>query len=120
MKLGKLIQKQHAIVGETDFPRSRLAGSAEQSSVRNRVMRTPKRPVRDKPVLTVQQPTYAVDLGRLDSFAHSQRRQNRWDPLRNHRFPRAWRSDAKQIMAPRSSNFDRSFLLQLDGDLREV
>src|SRR5208282_5488816 len=98
MKLGKLIQKQHAIVGETDFPRSRLAGSAEQSSVRNRVMRTPKRPGRHEPVLTVQQTTDAVDLGRLDSFAQSERRQNRWDPLRNHRFPRARRYDAKDIV----------------------
>src|SRR5271166_2017464 len=60
-------------------------------------MRTPKRPVRHKPVLTVQQATDAVDLGRLDGFAHSEWRQNRWDPLRNHRFPRARRSDAKDI-----------------------
>ena len=55
----------------------------------------PKRPIRDKPVLTVQQTADAVDLGRLDRFAQRERRQNRWDPLRNHRFPRARRSDAK-------------------------
>src|SRR5580704_6092504 len=83
-------------------------------------MRTPKRPVRDKPVLTVQETAYAVDFGRLDSFAHSERRQNRWDPLRNHRFPRARRSDAKQIMASRRSNFHCSFHMLLTLDLREV
>src|SRR5271165_356642 len=83
-------------------------------------MRTPKRPVGHKPVLTVQQATDAVDLSRLDSFADSERRQNRWDPLRNHRFTRAWRSDAKQIMASRCGNFDCSFHMLLTFDLREV
>src|SRR5260370_16776520 len=62
-------------------------------------MRASKRPVRHKPVLTVQQTTDAVDLGRLDRFAQRERRQNRWDPLRNHRFPRARRSDAKNVVA---------------------
>ena len=67
-------------------------------------MRTPKRPVRHKPVLTVQQATYAVDLGRLDSFPHSELRQNRSDLLRKHRFSQARRSNAKNVVA-QLSNF---------------
>jgi hypothetical protein len=74
MKLRKLVQEQHAIVRETDFAWGRLAGSTQQSRIRDGVMRTPKGPARDKPMLAIEQSTNAVHLGCFDRFPQSKRR----------------------------------------------
>ena len=74
MKLRKLVQEQHAIVRETDFTRSRLAGSSQQPGIRNGVMRTAKGPARDKPMLAIEQSTNAMHLGGFDRFPQGERR----------------------------------------------
>jgi hypothetical protein len=58
-KLWELVEKEHAIVGQTDLARSRrAAASAEQPSIRNRMVRRPERPLSGRliptgfPVLT--------------------------------------------------------------------
>jgi hypothetical protein len=47
LELGKFIQKEHAMMGEGGFARSRIAATAYQSGVRYGVMRGAERPLVD-------------------------------------------------------------------------
>jgi hypothetical protein len=60
---------RYPIVGQIDLARGRLASPSQQSGIRDRVMRTAKRPRRHKPVFAVQQSTNAVNLCRLDRLS---------------------------------------------------
>src|ERR1700730_11429249 len=54
MKCREFVQEKNSVMGETDFPRSRLSGSSQQTGVRNRVMGTAKRPSCDEAMLIVE------------------------------------------------------------------
>ena len=125
MELRQLIEEQHTVVCETYLSGSRLGSSTEESGIRNCMMRAPKRPSRHEPILTVQQTANAGNFRCLNCFAQRERRKNRWDPLRDHRFTRARRPYAKECCspvgqfftepAPVPNNFSTAGVSRIDG-----
>ena len=120
MKLREFIKEQHPVVCEAHLSGSRLGSSTKESGIRNCMMRTPERPSRHEPILSVQQTANAVDFRCLNCFAQRQRRKNRWDPLCDHRFTGAGRSYAKNIVPSCCGNFYGAFHMTLPFDLAEV
>ena len=101
-EFGKFVEKQHAVVREAHFagprrcptrrppcPRRKWCGAARGMAARAAI---PRR---------CEQPGDAVDLGGLDGFLKSQRRQNAGHPLGQHRLAGARRPDHQDIVRRR-------------------
>jgi len=102
----KLIQKQHAIVGETDLARTWKRAAAEKSDIADGVMGRTKWSRRNKRSLAVQKSGDAVNLGGFDRFVERHRRNNRRHPFRQHRFAGTGRSNHENVVATRNRDFD--------------
>src|SRR5439155_2817073 len=108
-ELRQLIEKKDAIVGKAHFTRSRERSAAEQADVADGVMRRAKRPPRDKRFFAVEKSGNAVDLGGLDRFIKRHRRNNCWDPLRQHRLPRTRRANHENVVPAGDCHFNCAF-----------
>ena len=107
VELGKLIEKQHAVVSERDFTRTRLRSAADERYGRGRVMRTAvwtHAPFR----WLERQPRDAAHCGYLQRFALGQRRQQARQPLRQHALAGTRRTDHQQAVLAGRRNLERA------------
>jgi len=79
-------------MGEADFPWLAFSSAADQSRRRGAVMGRAERPAAQQPPLR-QPVAQRVDERRLERFLGIERRQNRGQSLRQHRFAGAGRAD---------------------------
>ena len=100
-ELGQLVQKQHAVVRQTD-----LAGAGDRPAAHNgcradAVVRAAEGPLPDKPRAAAQQPGHGIDGACLERLLVGQRRQNARQPLGKHGFSCSGTPDHDQIMPAR-------------------
>ena len=105
LELGKLVEKQDAMVGQR-----RLAGpgwrpAAHQPGGRDRVVRSPERPRLHEPAGV--QPGDAVDPRHLDRLGPAHRGQDRRDPPGEHRLARSRRALEQEVVAAGGRDLER-------------
>jgi len=119
-KLGELVEKKDAMMGQTHFARRRNGGAAEQADVGNGVVRRAKGPRGDEGLFAAQHSGNAVDLGALDRFLDRHRRDDGGDAFRQHRFPGSGRADHEQVVAAGDGHFDCALHVSLPFHVAEV
>jgi hypothetical protein len=115
VELGQLVEKEHAEMGECHFARTRARAAADERRHARRMMRRAEgaHPA-DAPASEIagEAPDHAdfEHLGRLE------RRQDRGEPPRQHRFAGAWRTDHEEMVTAGGGELDRALrrLLALD------
>src|SRR5262245_3725434 len=120
LELRKFIQKKHTVVGDTYFARIWKRSAAKQTDVANGVMRRAERSRRHKGLFGVEQPGDAVNLGRLDRFSERKRWDDCWDAFRQHRFPRARRTDHEDIVTACDGYLDGALDVALAFYIAEI
>ena len=90
IKLGKLVQKQYAVMGEGDFAGLRFRAAADQCRAGSRVMGLPERAL--WPVTQGDATDHRLDGRDFQCFALGQRWQQAWQTAREQRLPRPRRS----------------------------
>ena len=119
LEFRQLVEEQHAVMGERDFARPRVQAAADQRRHAGGVMRCAERP----PVGERAAFDLAGDRGDhrdFEQFGRRQRRQDRGQPRRQHRFAGAGRSDHEQIVAAGRGDFERALGAFLALDVGEV
>src|SRR5579885_70092 len=119
-ELGQLIEKEQAVVCQTHFARTRDSAAADQARVCYRVVRSTEWPHAYEARARFEQPGHAVDLGGLDGFVESERRQNRRDALGQHRLPSPRRADHQNVVAAGRSDFNGALGVHLAFDVVEI
>src|SRR5580658_8595935 len=95
---------------QTDFAGARNAGaSAQQTRVRNRVVRRAKGPPRQKSASLGKQTRYAVDLRGLKRLLKRQGWKNSTEPFRQHGLSRPGRPDHENVVIARRGHLQGSF-----------
>ncbi len=115
----KLIQKEHAVVGERGLAGLGAQAAAGQGGHGGRVVGTAERPVAGQGA-ALDQPRHRPDHRGLEQLLRRQRRQQARQARRHHRLARAGRTDKKQIMAPGRRDLQRPFGALLSPDLAQV
>ena len=105
---------------QRDFAGTRRIAAADQTRGRDRVMRRAKRARAHESHGSIQKAGDAPDRGDLDGLVGGERRKNRRQPSRQHRFPRTRRSDEDQVVSARGRDFERTLRVRLPADVGEV
>ena len=104
---------------ERDLARLDERASADQSGLRNRMMRKAKRARAHDAGASAQQSRDAVDLRYLERLVRRHRRKNRGQPSCEHRLAAAGRPDEEQVVAAGRGNFECSFGSELAATERK-
>src|SRR5687768_16947931 len=99
-----------------NLTRFRYRAAADQSRLRNSMMRRLERPLGDQTGLS-RQARDGMYLGDLKSLVKLERRQDRRQPFGKHRLSRARRSDKKYVMSARRRDFQGTFRGLLSANL---
>src|SRR6476620_1179091 len=94
--------------------------AAKQTDVADSVMRIAKRSLGNERLFGIEQTSDAVDLGRLDRFIQCERRDNRRDAFRQHRFARTRRADHQDVVTAGDGYLDRAFDVALAFHVAEI
>ena len=105
---------------QADLAGARQLTAADQRYVRDRVMRRAKRPLRQEPGAGRQQAGDGMDRRCLQRLVKGERRQDRGDASRHHRFSRAGRAHHQRVMAARGGDLQRPPRQGLPVDVGEV
>ena len=119
LEFRQLVEKQHALMGERDFARPRAHAAADQRRHAGGMVRRAERP----PV--GQRAAFDLagdrgDHGDFEHFGRRERRQDRGQPRRQHRFAGAGRADHQQIVAAGRGDFERALGAFLALDVGEI
>jgi hypothetical protein len=98
-ELWQLIEKEDAVMRETDFAGLGNGGAAEQTDIGDGVMRRTERARGDERLFAAEHPGDAMDLGALDGFLERHRRHDGGDPFRQHRFAGTGRANHEHMIA---------------------
>src|SRR5258708_29851481 len=120
LKLGELVQKEQAMMGQAYFAGARYCAPADQARVRNCMVWSAKRTGTNQTHAWLEHSGNAVDLGRLDSLIERQRRQDGGNALREHGLSRSRRPDHQDIVSSRGGHFDGALGVELALDVAEV
>ena len=88
LELWQFVEEQDPVVRERDLAGSRDRAAAEQSHVRDRMMRLPHRASAEDRRSRQRLPGRRVDAEHLERFLQRGQREDRRDPFRDHRFAR--------------------------------
>ncbi len=119
LELGKLVEKQHAMMRERDLARPRAQAAADQRRHAGRMMRAAERP----PVGERAAFELARDRGDhrdFEQLGRRQRRQDRRQPRRQHRLAGAGRPDHQQIVPAGGGDLERALGALLALDVLEI
>ena len=105
-EFGEFIEKQNAIMSERNFARPRDGAAANETRVRDGVMRRAERAQPDQSGARVEHARHAVNLGGLKRFFKCKRRQDGRHAFRQHRFSRSWRPDHQNVVAAGACDFE--------------
>jgi len=119
-ELRQLVEKQHAVMRERDFARTRNRAASEQRDIRYRVVRRAKRP---RLPIHLPRDRFAgggVDAEDLEMLFERRRGHDRREAFGDHRFSRAGRPDHEQIVRAGDGDFDRAAQRLLALDFRKI
>src|SRR5438034_3895612 len=119
-KLGHLVQKKHAVVGERNFSGTRHSAASDQSSVRNSVMWGAKRTHSHQASSGVEHSGNAMYFRGLQRLFKSKWRQDGWHALSQHGFSRAGRTDHQNIVPTSACDFESALSGVLAAHIFEV
>ncbi len=118
-KLGQLVEKEHAPMGERDLARTRRRAAAEQAGGGNGVMGRAKR-ARPADQRLQRPAARARDPDRLDRLRGIERWQQRRQPARSHRLARPRRADHDQAVTAGGRDLERVGERRLTAQIGEV
>ena len=119
-KFGQLIEKQHPMVSEGQFPRPGLGAAADQPRGGAAVVGASKGAGLQQALAAVQQSGHRVDRRQLEGFGGIEGRQQPGEALGQHRFAAARRAAEQQVMPPRSSDLQGTAPMGLSLDVGEI
>jgi len=120
IKLRKFIQKQHSVVGQTDFTRLRIGSATDHGYITDGMVWGPEWPARHKGDAFFQFAGNAVYLCGFECLFKGERGEDRGHSFRHHRFPCAGRPYHNYIVATCSRYFQRPFHIFLSFYIAEV
>ena len=118
-ELRQLVEEEHAVVGEADLAGPDAQTAADQCRHRGRMMRRAERPAIAERAAG-QFTGDRLDHRDIEQFARIERRQDRGQPRREHRFAGAGRADHQQIVAAGRRDFEGAARDLLAADLAQV
>ena len=118
-KLGQLVQKEDAVVGQRHFTGLGDRTAADEAVRRNGVVRAAEGPFGHHPVLA-EEAGYGVNLGHLQRFLQIHRRQNGRQALGQHGLARPGRADHEDVVAAGGGDFEGPLGQELALDLGKI
>ena len=119
LKLRQFVEEQDAVVGERDLAGLGMDAAADQSRHGGRVVGAAERaPVGQRPA--GERPGDRMDHRHFEQFARGQRRQDRRQPLGEHRLSRPRRAAHQQVVAPGGGDLERPLGALLPLDVAQV
>lgn len=119
-KLRDLVQEENPTVRKAHLSRTRIEPSPDQPGWRHCVMRRTKWANLSADCSLGEGASHALDKGDLERLAVAEGRQNRRHRLSQERFPRAGRSDEKEVMSSGSGHFKSTFRALLSANDRQI
>ena len=120
VKFRQFVQKQHAIVRQADFSGPGYRPAADQTGIRNCMVRSPERTRRNQSCLVRKQAGNRVDLGGFNRLVETHRRQNSRKPARQHGLTGTRRPDQHDVVPAGHRHFHRALRLILPFDVFEI
>jgi hypothetical protein len=120
VKLGHLIEEQHAAVGQRDLAGLRIAPAADQPGVGDGVVGRAKGPVADQWHIRRQQPLDRVDLGDLEGLVQRQRRQDRGHAACQQSLARAGRPAHQDVVGAGRGHLEGALDMLLALDIGQI
>ena len=120
VELGELVKKEDAVVGEADFARHRHGAAADEAGFADRMMRSAEGAGGKERLPRREEPERTVDPRRLDRFGRRERREDRRDPLGEHRLAAAWRAEHGDVVPSSRRHTERPLRRLLPADISEV
>ena len=120
LEFREFVEKQHAVVRQTDLPRPWDRAAAEQADVADRVVRRAKWTGEKGDFAVECPPGRGMDGQDLEKLVERRRRHDRRDTLGDHRLTRARRSDHDDVVTARHRHFHRAAHGKLSFDLGEI
>ena len=119
-ELRHLVEEEHAVMREADFPGPRMRSAADQRDVRYGVMRRAERPLGQAAASRAEQARHRVDRRRLERLVEGQRRQDRRHAPRHHRLAGAGRADEQHVVPAGGRDLERAARERLALDVGEI
>ena len=119
-ELGQLVEEEQAVVGEGDFAGARDHAAADEAGVGDGVVGRAEGPVGDEAFVAIEHAGDGVDLGGLEGFFETQRREDRGQALGEHGLAGAGRADHEDVVAAGGGDFERALGDVLAADVAEV
>ena len=119
LEFRQLIEKQHAIMRKRCLSGPRIDAAAHQRRHGGGMMRRAKRPAARERAIG-QQARDRLDHGDFQKLARGERRQNRREPLRQHRLAGAGRAAHQKIMGAGGRDLERSLGALLSLDVAQI
>ena len=120
VELGKLVQKQHAVVGEGNLTGRERPAAAGHGCGGKRVMRRAERALREHGVLAVGQSRDRPDLGRLQRLLVRHVGENGGQTPREHGLARTGRADEEHVVGTCGGDLQRALDVLLPHDVGEI
>jgi hypothetical protein len=119
-EFGEFIEEEQAVMGERDFTGTWDDASADEASVRDRVMGRAKGPLGNESGRGVEDSGDGVYLGGLERFFKGERSKNGRQALGEHCLAGARRADHEDVVTSGSSNLECALGGLLAADIFEV
>ena len=120
VELGKLVQKQHAVVGEGNLTGGERPAAAGHGCGGKRVMRRAERALREHGVLAVGQSRDRPDLGGLQRLLVRHVGENGGQTPREHGLARTGRADEKHVVGACGGDLQRALDVLLPHDVGKI
>lgn len=119
-ELGQFIQKQYAVVRQTDLSGHRVGAAAHQRHIADGVVRRPERPGGHQRRIAGQNAGDRVYLGGIQCFMQGEWRQDGGQATGQHGFAGARRADQDHIVAAGCGEFEGAFDIFLSAHIAEI
>ena len=119
-ELRHLVEEQHAVMREADLAGPRDRSAADERDIGDGVMRRAKRSLGEQADPGRQRCRRPNGSRALERLLERQRRQNAWQPAREHRLARTRRTDHQQVVAARSGDLQRPARDRLPAEIAKI
>ncbi len=120
LELGKLVEKEHAVVAERNFSGARNRAAADQAGVADGVVRGAKRARANESARVFEKAGNAVDARGFDGFVERHRRKDAGNALGEHRLSGARRADEQDVVTAGAGNLQSALGRHLAAHVAKV
>jgi hypothetical protein len=115
-----LVEKEHSVMREADFPGTRVWSTTDQRRIRNRMMRRPERTLRQQSSPRCHQAGNGVNRGYLERFVERQRREDPGNATSQHGLAGTRWTDKEQVVPACRGDLESTTRQQLTADIRKI